>query len=110
MEGNCDKNPTFFSELSRNIFYENQARETKSPSIANTYQNEPQFQLVENLSRNYARNGQQKFADPFAYKQRNLQWDWNGRNLQILNSLQANAKKDHPDVITVNPLKVVGYY
>ena len=103
-------NGTFFYELSRNVRSENKAENTRTSSVANTYQNLPQFQLVENLSRNYARKGQQKYADPFAYNQRMINWDYDGRNLNMLNTLRANAKKDYPDVITINPLKVVGFY
>jgi len=103
-------NGTFFNELARITRKENQDENIKQPSIANTYQNEPKFQTTENLSRNYARVGQQKYADPFAYNQRMLEWDYNGRNLHVLNTLKANATRDYPEVITPTPLKVVGFY
>lgn len=105
-----NNNGTFFYELNRNSKYENKANNTRIPSIANTYQNEPEFQKVENISRNYARVGQQKFADPFPIKSRPYDNYYDGRKLQILNTLKINATKDAPDVITKNPLKVVGYY
>lgn len=97
-------------ELKRTANKEKQDFNIRLPSIANTYQNEPRFQTVENLSRNYARVGQQKYADPFAYKQRHLDWNYDGRILNIFRTLQANATKNFPEVITPTPLKVVGYY
>ena len=110
MEGNNNTNPTFFMELARIAKKENKDERIRTPSIANTFQNEPEFQKAETLSLNYARTGQQKFADPFAYNQRMLSWDNNGRNLHMLNSLEANATRSYPSVITANPLKVVGFY
>lgn len=103
-------NGTFFYELNRKTKYETIARETSMPSIANTYKNEPQFQDVQNKSRNYMRTGNQKFADPFAFHSRPYYDDFNGRRTQILETLQYNAKKDKPDVITKHPFKVVGFY
>ncbi len=103
-------NGTFFNELNRIKNYEMKAENTRSDSIANTYQNIPQFQIVENLSRNYARKGQQKFEDPFAFHQKPLPTKENGRNLDILNTLKFNQNKDHPELITINKLKVAGFY
>jgi hypothetical protein len=103
-------NGTFFYELDRNTRYENLTRETSIPSVVNTYQNEPQFQQLENVSRNYARTGQQKFQDPFAFKMRPNDFSYDGRNLHVLKTLRYNATKDYPDVITANPLKVAGFY
>jgi len=103
-------NGTFFYELNRNAKNENLAKNTSIPSIVNTYQNEPKFQQVENLSRNYARTRQQKFKDPFAFKSRPLDESYDGRNLHLLNTIRYNATKDYPDVITANPLKVAGFY
>lgn len=105
-----NNNGAFFYELNRNSKYENKANNTRTPSIANTYQNEPQFQQLENISRNYARTAQQKFANPFPIKSRPYDNYYDGRNLQVLKTLAINANKDVPDVITKNPLKVVGYY
>lgn len=100
----------FYNELSRISNNENKAKNTRRPSIANTYKNEPEFQQAQNLSRNYARIGQQKFGDPFQVQSRPYDDYYNGRKLQILESLMINSKKDKADVITANPLKVVGYY
>jgi hypothetical protein len=86
------------------------ANETRKPSISNTYQNQSLFQNVENLSRNYARTGQQKFADPFEFHMKPNNFSYDGRNLGMLNTLKANATQDKADVITANPLKVVGFY
>lgn len=103
-------NNTFYNELKRNVYNEKNRNNIYLNSIANTYKNEPQFQTVENLSRNYIRSGQPKFADPFAFHQIPLYKDNGKRNTAILDTLKANAKKDRPDVITPFPLKVVGYY
>lgn len=105
-----NNNGTFFYELNRNTKYEDISENTRTPSIANTYQNEPRFQQLENISRNYARVGQQKFADPFPIKSRPYDNYYDGRKLHILKTLAINANKDVPDVITKNPLKVVGFY
>lgn len=103
-------NGTYFNELNRSAKTEIIAENTRMPSIANTYKNEPQFQNVFNLSANYARTGQQKFADPFAFHARPVDKASNGRNLNILNTLAINAQRDSADVITANPLRVVGFY
>lgn len=103
-------NGTFFKELNRIKDYEFKAENTRQPSLVNTYQNIPQFQQSENLSRNYARTGQQKFVDPFAYKQRMLDNSYDGRKLDVLNTLKYNATKDSADVYTTYPLKVSGFY
>lgn len=101
----------FYNELYNIANKEQEARTTRIPSVANTYKNEPSFQQVENLSRNYARSGQQKFADPFAFNMKpNTMEYYDGRNLSIFNTLKQYAARDKPDVITVNPLTVVGYY
>jgi hypothetical protein len=102
--------PFFYNQLNRNVKSEYDAENTRMPSVVNTYQNIPQFQQVQNLSRNYARVGQQKFEDPFKFHARPLDEKYDGRNLQILNTLKYNAKRDYPDVKTMNPLKVIGYY
>jgi hypothetical protein len=103
-------NGTFFNELNRNVNNENLAKNTRTPSLVNTYQNEPKFQQAQNLSCNYARIGQQKFKDPFAFHMRPYDNYYDGRILRILDTLKINAKKDYPDVKTANPLKVAGYY
>lgn len=99
-----------FKDLQRIDVEERKDREIRIPSLANTYQNQPQFQKIENVSRNYVRSGQQKYADPFPNVSRPINWYYNGRKLDILQSLQANRKPNYPEVITKNPLKVVGYY
>ena len=103
-------NGTFFNELKRNVKNEYDAKNTRRPSLANTYQNEPEFQRAFNLSRNYARTGQQKFQDPFAFHQRPNNFSYDGRKLAMLDTLKYNQKKDYPDVISKNYLKVVGFY
>lgn len=101
----------FYNELINKANKQDEARNTRMPSLANTYKNEPSFQTVQNLSRNYARSGQQKFADPFAFNMKpNIMEFNNGRNLSIFNTLKQNATRDKPDVVTINPLSVVGYY
>jgi len=102
--------PLFFNELYRKVKREFDAENIRMPSIVNTYQNEPQFQKAENLSRNYARVGMQKFADPFAFHMRPVDFYYNGRKTAILDTLILNANRDKPDVITANPLNVVGFY
>jgi len=103
-------NGTFFYELERKTSYQNKVAETKIPSVVNTYQNIPQFQNVENLSRNYRRTGNQEFADPFAQHSRPYYNEYNGRKLDIQNTLFMNQQKDIPDVISKHRLKVTGYY
>ena len=99
-----------FNDLQRIDGEETKDKEIRMPSLANTYRNEPEFQKTENLSRNYVRSGQEKYADTFPNQSRPINRDYNGRNLSILNTLEANRKKDYPNVITKHPLKVVGYY
>ena len=99
-----------YNEISRISNIQNQANNTRKPSIANTYKNEPEFQQTQNLSANYARTGQQKFYDPFKIHSRPYDDYYNGRKLQILETLKINPNKDRPEVITMNPLKVSGYY
>lgn len=103
-------NGTFFKELNRNVSNEFNAENIRIPSIANTYKNEPQFQKAENLSRNYKRSGNAKYADPFEFHMRPNNFDYDGRKLQMLNTLKMNASTDKPDVISKYHLNVVGYY
>ena len=110
MEVLARRAPFIFNELNRIAKKEYEAENIRKPSIVNTYQNEQQFQITQNLSRNYARVGMQKFADPFAFHQRPLDFYYNGRMTAILDTLKINANRDKPDVITINPLKVVGFY
>lgn len=97
-------------KIKQNALAEYTAKHTRIHSVADTYQNEPQFQTVENRSRNYARSGQQKFADPFAFNQKPYTWYFEGRNLDIYKTLKQNSHRDYPDVITLHKLKVVGHY
>jgi len=103
-------NKTFFNNLKRIVQYEYDAKNIRKPSLANTYKNEPEFQKVLNLSCNYARTGQQKFKDPFAFHQRPNNFSYDGRKLAMLDTLKYNQKRDYPDVISKNYLKVVGFY
>jgi hypothetical protein len=103
-------NGTFFDIINRNIKSQYLAKNIRTPSIANTYKNEPLVQLNQNLSRNYRRSGNQQFADPFAFHTRPNNFSYDGRKLHMLNTLNVNANHDKVDVITLNPLKVVGYY
>ena len=105
-----NNNGTFFNDLKRIAKKEMVSENIRTPSIANTYMNEPQFQNAENKSRNYARTGQAKYADPFPIKSRPYDNSYDGRNLRILNTLAFNKNVDKPDVISINHLKVVGYY
>ena len=42
-------------------------------------------------------------------KPNNMEY-YDGRNLNIFNTLKQYATRDRPDIITINPLTVVGYY
>lgn len=103
-------NGYFFEQLKRIAINEYNYENKRIPSIVNTYKNEPEFQKVENLSRNYARSGYPIYKDPFEFHMRPQDEKYNGRNLNLLKTLIFNSNKDKPDVITVNPLKVVNYY
>jgi hypothetical protein len=103
-------NGTFFDILNRNAKSEYLGENIRKPSLANTTKNESQFQLVQNLSRNYMRTGNQIYADPFAFHMRPNNFSYDGRRVAVLDTLEVNATRDKPDVITLNPLKVVGYY
>jgi len=103
-------NGTFFDILRRSAKSEYLGESIRTPSLANTTKNEPEFQRVENLSRNYMRTGNQIYADPFAFHMRPVNFTYDGRRVAVLDTLAVNATRDKPDVITANPLKVVGYY
>lgn len=103
-------NKTFFYELRRISGFEKLANNTRTPSIANTYQNQPEFQKAENRSRNYARKYQQAFDDPFKYRERMMDRFVDGNNVWILKSVMQNGRKDTPDVITINKLRTIDYY
>jgi hypothetical protein len=97
----------FFKDLERKAAAQYYVRK---PSIANTRQNESEFQQAENKSRNYARSGQAKYEDPFAYHQKPINFDYDGRKLQIQETLFKNQAKHYPDVISKYHLKTVGFY
>lgn len=104
-------NNPFFNELYKIRNAEFTANNTRKPSVANTYKNEPSFQRVENLSRNYKRSGDAIYADPFPFHMKpSYNEYYNGRNLALLNTIIYNANKDKPDIITINPLTVIDYY
>lgn len=103
-------NGTFFEQLNRIKDTENIYKNTRIPSVANTYQNEPQFEKVLNKSFNFIHQGYEKYADTYPIPIKPYYDDYDGRNLNMLNTLKLNASRDKPDVITLNPLKVVGYY
>jgi len=97
----------FFKDLKKKAdaqFY------VRTPSIANTYINEPEFQQAENRSRNYARAGQAIYEDPFKFHQKPVNFYYDGRRLQIQETLFKNQEKDYPDVISKYHLKTVGFY
>ena len=100
-------NGTFFYELQRKAntnFYD------RKPSLANTTLNIPLYQTAENLSRNYARVGQAKYEDPFKFVMRPNNFEYDGRKLQVQETLLRNQEKDFPNVNTKHPLKVTGFY
>jgi len=103
-------NGTFFNNLNKKVREEYYAENTRKQSIVNTYQNEPQFQKAQNLSRNYMRTGNAKYSDPFAFHMRPNNFSYDGRKLSLLNTLKLNAKPNFPEVITKNKLNVVGFY
>ena len=108
----------FVNTTSTNIFrnlsyidkYEKVARETRMPSVCNTTQNIPKDDPALIKWCNYKRKGEYKYAEPFPNTSRPQQWNWNGRNLAMLNTLAFNSKPNFPDVITAYPPKVVGQY
>lgn len=101
---------TLFRDLKAIDKEERLDRNTRMPSIANTRQNIPTVDPTMNKWYNYKRSGAEKFEDPRPNDSRPLQWDYNGRNLWMLATLDYNKKKDYPDVITAYPQKVVGRY
>ena len=102
-------NGTFFNDLNRIAKNEQVAENTRKPSIANTFQNQTTTDKTLVSSSSYTRQWQQKFKDPFAIKSRLDNGYYSGRNLNILNTLKFNAKKDKPDVITSNPYQFIGF-
>jgi|LakMenE18May11ns_1017448.scaffolds.fasta_scaffold9186737_2 hypothetical protein len=110
MEVSAYRAPIVYDKISKIAVAENKMRNTRPFCVANTYKNESEFQQAENRSRNYARSGQQKFADPFEFHPKPYNWYFEGRNLAIHKTLQYHQVKDHPELISINNLKVVGRY
>ena len=110
MEVNDYRAPFVYDKISKIAVAENKMRNTRPFCVANTYKNEQEFQQAENRSRNYARSGQQKFADPFKFHPKPYNWYFEGRDLAIHKTLQYHQVKDHPELISINNLKVVGRY
>jgi hypothetical protein len=99
-----------FKDLNREAKKELRDKEIRANSIANTYQNEPQYQKAFNKADLDYRSGTGIYA-PIAYEQNNSrkqQFENDGRNLWMLNTLKANKKIHYPDVITAYPRKVIG--
>lgn len=101
---------TLFRDMEMIDKKERNVRETRMPSIANTRQNIPQVDQTINKWFNLKRSGAEKFEDPRPNNSRPLQWNWNGRNLWMMATLDYNKKKNYPDVITAFQQKVVGRY
>lgn len=101
---------TLFRDLGLIDKEEKKDRETRMPSIVNVSQNIPQADKTMNLWYNYKRSGAEKYANPFPENSRPLQWERDGRNLFMLDTLQANQKPNFPDVVTPYRMKVIGTY
>ena len=101
---------TLYRDLRKNDIYEKIARETKMPSVCNTYQNIPKDDPVLIKWSNYKRKGEYKYAEPFPNTSRPQQWNWDGRKLAMLNTLDVNSKPNFPDVITAYPQEIIGQY
>lgn len=101
---------TLFRDLFFIDYDEKVARETRMPSVANTTQNIPEIDPTYNKAYNYKRTGEYKYEDPFPNNSRPLQWNYNGRNLSLIDTLVYNSKPNYPDVITPYPQKIVGQY
>lgn len=100
----------FFGDLKREAPKELKNKEIRGPSICNTYQNIPKVDPALVKASNYKRSGAEKYADPFPNDSRPQQFENNGRNLWMLDTLDYNKKRDYPDVITKYSLEVVGHY
>lgn len=99
-----------FKDLNREAKKELRDKEIRINSIANTYQNIPQYQKAFNKADLDYRSGTAIYA-PIAYEQNNSrkqQFEYDGRNLWILDTLKANKKTHYPDSITAYPRKVIG--
>jgi hypothetical protein len=101
---------TLHRDLRKNDLYQTLARETRPESICNTKQNIPQVDNTYNKWFNYKRSGAYKYADPMPNISRPQQWNWDGRKVAMLNTLDYNSKPNFPDVITAYPQEIVGQY
>ena len=101
---------TLNRDLRKNDVYEKLARETRMPSVCNTTQNIPEADPTLIKWGNYKRSGEYKYADPMPNNSRPQQWNWDGRQLAMLNTLEYNSKPNFPDVITAYPQEIVGQY
>lgn len=101
------RNAHFFKDLSREATKELKDKEVRAGSIANTRQNIPLNEIAFNQSSLPYRKGHQVFLPTEQNISRPINWDWNGRNLFILNTLAMNAKRDYPDAITF-PRMLIG--
>lgn len=100
----------FYNQILKNARNEIEMKNTRPFCVANTYNNESEFQQVENLSRNYVRSGIQQFADPFAFHPKPYNWYFEGRKLDVQNTLEYNQVQNYPEFISQNNLRVVGRY
>ena len=101
-------NGTFFNELKRNAKNEQIAKNTRMPSIANTFKDEDKLDKILFSSSIYNKKWQQRFENPIIKSRLDNSY-YSGRNLNILNTLKINAKRDTPDVIINNPYKYMGF-
>lgn len=100
----------YTNQILKNVYNESSYKNTRPFCVANTYKNEAEFQETENRSRNYARSGQQKFADLFEFHPKPYNWYFEGRNLNIQKTLEYNQVTNYPELVSKNNLRVVGRY
>lgn len=102
-------NRTFFNDLKRIAKSQELAKNTRMPSIANTLQPETRIDNTLISMSKYSRKWQQEFSNPFPIKSRFDSGYYNGRNLNILNTLKFNAKIDNLDVMNSNSYRFIGF-
>lgn len=99
-----------FKDLKREAVKELKDKEVRLPSLANTNQYIPEYQNAFNSAYLVNRKGSGIYA-PIPYEMntsRKLNWNYDGKNLGLLNSLKQNSKYDYSDVITAYPRKQIG--
>lgn len=101
------RNAHFFKDLSREAKKELSDKLVRSDSIANTRQYIPLNEIAFNRSVIPYRKGHEQFATTEPNVSRPIDWNYDGRNLFILNTLKQNAKRDYADVETY-PRQVIG--